>query len=114
MVEIIPINDIVDICVGCTIEIYADDLKVYKCIKTIHDVIALQMCLNKIFEWANSWQLNISVQKCACLVIGKNDFILEKYSHGEHYINFVTDIRDLGVLIALNLKFHIHVMFTVV
>ena len=43
-----------------------------------------------------------------CLVIGKNDFNFEKYSLDEHYINFVTDIRDLGELIGLNLKFHIH------
>ena len=35
------INDIVDICVGCTVKIYAHDLKIYKCIKTILDVIVL-------------------------------------------------------------------------
>ena len=57
------INDIVDICVSCNVKIYADDLKVYNCIKTIHDVIVLQMCLNKIFEWANTWQFDILVQK---------------------------------------------------
>ena len=73
----------------------------------VHDVIALQMCLNKIFERANTWQLEILVKKCACLVIGQSDFDLEKYSLGEHCINFVTDIRDLGVLIDSNLKFHI-------
>ena len=93
---------------SCTVKIYVDDLKVYKCIKTIHDVIVLQMCLYKIFDWANTWQLDISVQKCTCLVIGKNDFNLEKYSLGAHYINFVTDIRELGVLIVSNYNFYIH------
>ena len=44
----------------------------------------------------------------ACPVIGKNDFNFEKYSLGEHYINFATDIRDLGVLFDSNVKFRIH------
>ena len=44
------INDIVDICVGCIVKIYADNQEVYKCIKTILDVIVLQIYLNKIFK----------------------------------------------------------------
>ena len=87
---------------------FADDVKVYKIIKSIHDVFLLQMCLNNIFNWSKNWQLFISFPKCACLILGKNKFVLDNYLLGDFKISFVTDISDLGVYIDSDLKFGIH------
>ena len=47
------------------IKLYADDSKVYSEINNANDVSNLQADINRLSDWTNSWQLNLSIQKCS-------------------------------------------------
>ena len=51
-------NDITD-GVQSTLEMFADDSKLYRTIKNPHDIDALQQDLNYISSWSKLWLLNL-------------------------------------------------------
>ena len=66
---------------GIIAKLFADDVKIYLIIKNDFDVSKLQTALDLIADWANDWQLSVSVDKCSVLKIGCGtavdaDFIL--------------------------------------
>ena len=67
------INDLAFMRLECKIKLFADGLKIYKIIRSIFDCDILQRALNVISNWSIEWQLPISVIKCACLVLGKEN-----------------------------------------
>ena len=51
---------------GIAAKLFADDVKkIYLKIKSDHDVSKLQTALDLIADWANDWQLSVSVDKCS-------------------------------------------------
>ena len=91
-----------------TLSTFADDSKLYKCIRDHADQLLLQMDLNRLIDWAEKWQLKINVDKTKCLVIGKQKFVYKYKLHNE-IIEQVDSFRDLGVIIQSNLTFTLHV-----
>jgi len=58
-------------------------------------------------QWAETWQLNLSIDKCCVLHIGQQQttsssvlFLLHSYTICCHQLPVVTHCRDLGVIIA--------------
>lgn len=45
-----------------TSKLYADDLKFYSVIESDHDAEQLQHCLDLLRNWAETWQLSISIK----------------------------------------------------
>jgi len=78
---------------------FADDVKVYMSVFNANDAAKFQTALDIISNWAQDWQLGISVNKCSVLNIGKNVFNADY-----HICNSVlpndTSCRDLGVLLT--------------
>jgi len=37
--------------------LYADDVKLYSVLNTVHDIMTLQDSLNRLKEWSDTWQL---------------------------------------------------------
>jgi len=67
------INDIVDEFGDfLTVKLFADDVKVYVVIDNDVKVQILQEGLNKLKNWSDSWQLDLSLHKCATLHIGND------------------------------------------
>ena len=106
------INDLPDVFNDTIVsKLFADDLKVYDTVKVASDNDKLQVALNRIIEWSNSWQLSLSVSKCGSLLIvgntkpteNKNLFI------GENKLNDHKTSKDLGVLIDSRLCFSEHI-----
>ena len=58
------INDIAN-DIDSPLRMFADDCLLYGIINSREDTIQLQQDLNKLSEWANTWQLNFNVIKCA-------------------------------------------------
>jgi len=54
-----------------TIKFFADDLKLYAVLATDTDVTNFNSALKCIEEWANTWQLLLSVEKCCIFEINK-------------------------------------------
>jgi Reverse transcriptase (RNA-dependent DNA polymerase) len=76
------INDIVDeIPYNVKCVLFADDIKVFREVKTVEDSDSLQFALNKITEWSKRWQIDISVPKCVALHLGQKN---AQYSYSIH------------------------------
>jgi len=110
---VIYINDLADSFPESVISKYfADDAKLYTEIKSGEDIDKLQLSLDKLTEWANDWQLSVSIGKCCTmdLTIGNNGG-----SFYDNSINFceipnVASLRDLGVTFDSKLCFTPHVL----
>ena len=86
---------------------FADDTKLFRCIRSEMDVAQLQHDIDALFEWSKLWLLPFNISKCKHLRIGQQ-------SHSSSYtldgttIDSVVNMRDLGVIIDSELKFHSH------
>ena len=79
------------------VKMFADYVKMY--LKIINDVdfVYLQAALTSLVEWANEWQLAISIEKCCVLNIGKQ--VPAPLIHLDNCpLPVVPLARDLGVL----------------
>ena len=92
---------------------FADDAKMYSQITCNADLNNFQGSLDMLSNWANSWQLSISVNKCCTRDITCNNRIIRDSnvcnSVDDIKINNVQLIRDLGVIVDSKLKFTAHI-----
>ena len=88
---------------GVKVKLFADDVKLY--VKVINDVAVddLQRALAALVQWAEDWQLALSVDKCCMLCIGKD--VVNRFSICDVPLPVVTFTRDLGVTVSQNLSF---------
>jgi len=56
--------------VGCSISMFADDMKIYATIREIADSYRLQPDLNFLAKWAGDWLLRFNFNKCKHMSIG--------------------------------------------
>jgi hypothetical protein len=79
----------------------------YTSIHDISSVDILQHGLDKLNEWANTWQLGIAINKCSVLHIGDSNpghsYHLETVS-----LQNVFETNDLGIAIDHKLRFSSH------
>jgi ribonucleases P/MRP protein subunit RPP40 len=62
------INDIESVCnVKSTLQLFADDVKLYSSIDLHDHPNSLQLSLDHLSAWANQWQLTINNGKCSVL-----------------------------------------------
>ena len=68
----------------------------------------LQADLNRIHQWSQLWQLQLSLPKCEVVHVGHGnpffDYEIEGTALGSKLA-----VRDLGLLISNDLKFHKHI-----
>jgi len=101
---------------GITIKFFADDSKMYAEITDIADATRLQAALDSMVQWAETWQLKLSIDKCCVLHIGQYQTAsssvlssLHSYTVCGHQLPVVTHCRDLGVIIANNCQPRLHI-----
>ncbi|KAI5721013.1 hypothetical protein M8J77_014623 [Diaphorina citri] len=93
-----------------SILMFADDVKIYKSIASIHDCLLLQRDLDCFFNWLETNGMELSVHKCAVM-----EFCRVKKSHIFNYqinsfsLPYVNEIKDLGIFLdkTFSLTFHI-------
>jgi len=56
---------------GITVKLFADNVKLYVKITNDVDLCVLQAAINALCQWADAWQLSISVEKSCALCIGR-------------------------------------------
>lgn len=104
------INDISSSLSNSCCLLYADDLKLYKCVNNLLDAIQLQCDLNAIVEWCGKNCLQINIKKCFYVCFGRiRSMVLMEYYILGSLINQVTEVLDLGVLFDSKLLFNAHV-----
>ena len=82
---------------------FADDTKVFGRVSDNAQRQLLQDDLDKLCEWADSWQMEFNVAKCKTMHIGSRNKQFSYMMEG-HQLDVVTTEKDLGVFISSNLK----------
>jgi len=95
------------IAVNSSILQFADDLKMFKVIKGTQDFQELQNDIDMLLVWADKWLLRFNVSKCYVLHLGPPHGYGEYNMQGTK-ISSSDTIKDLGIHIDNNLKFHFH------
>ena len=100
------INDLPE-NVSSSIELFADDTKIWNLIRSEVDRLSLQDDLGKLNEWSKQWLLRFNIDKCKKMHIGKqNSQFAYKMTSGsdEHMLQEISEEKDLGVWISKDLK----------
>ena len=101
------INDLPDVVRTSNVLLYADDLKLFKVIKSLLDRLALQTDIDRILDWSIAWCLPLSFDKLVYLHLGLRfpDYV---YNCGLHAIKQMSSVKDLDVVFCNNVNFRNH------
>ena len=91
-----------------TFKLFADDAKFYSCIDNLKNVETLHNCFDYVLQWAEVWQLTLSVAKCKILVLGNVNFS-NVYKLGGSRLHNINHNTGLGVVMANQLAFKLHI-----
>lgn len=104
------INDIDQCFLNSHFLLYADDLKIFKQIKTNDDSILLQDDLNRLNEYCIHNKMHLSITKCKFITTTKKKNIIHfNYILNNTKLEKVNIIRDLGIILDTELHLHNHI-----
>ena len=114
---VIYINDLPLVCDSSSnLFLFADDAKLYKCIRTSSDYVALNQVCQALFNWSEQWLMKLNVAKCKVLSLCRSSSKIIKYDYGfdvpgQGHVSLEHEImvRDLGVLMVSDLSYDDHV-----
>lgn len=93
---------------GCRL-LYADDVKIYKIIKSISDCSHLQQLVDVFQAWCSRNMLTISITKCSAISFHrKQNPLMHDYKIFGNSLTRVSFIKDLGVTLDRELTFRSH------
>ena len=103
------INDIAK-GINSPLRLFADDCLLYRVINGIEDTNRLQEYLNKLSEWANTWQLKFKVGKCTVIRCTRS---LKPFTHNYTLNNCSLNVSNqhsyLGFIIRKSLSWSPHI-----
>jgi len=75
---LVYVNELIELLdkIGVKVKAFAEYVNIYVRIVYDIDCDVLQRALDSLQQWANMWQLIISVNKCCVLNIGNPDWLL--------------------------------------
>ena len=97
-------------CDTCKLS-YADDFKIFAAIDNLADCYGLQTRLNKFSDWCVTNRLELSVEKCTTISFHRKtsrEVFTFDYSFGNHILERLNVVKDLGVLLDSKLSFRQH------
>ena len=87
---------------------FADDTKLWTCIRSEADSVSLQKDLHRLVEWSNEWQLRFNPKKCKVMHSGQPLQNVTKYFMSDDSTKvevLSVDVeKDLGVYFTKDLK----------
>ncbi|KAK9496777.1 hypothetical protein O3M35_012971 [Rhynocoris fuscipes] len=107
------INDIGSIFNNVFFLLFADDLKIFKVIKSPHDNHILQNNLDSLQVWCSNNGLHLNVSKCYQICCTKKFNSVSNYFQyklNDQYLTKVEIIKDLGVYFDSKLSFKYHIL----
>ena len=111
---LIFINDLPSVLKYSKCLLYANDAKFYKTVYDIHDCLKLQLNLNSIALWCQSWKLSLNISKCCIISFTLNNLQIS-FDYTLNCTKFlrVAIIKDLGIFLTSNLNFNVHIDFVI-
>ena len=108
---ILYVNDITD-GVQSSLEMFADDSKLYRIIQNPCDTDTLQHDLNYISNWSKLWLLNFNTTKCSVMHLGRHDratyTLFNLATNSNTLLQPTTEQKDLGVWTTPSMNFSVH------
>ena len=106
---LLNINDITK-NINSPLHLFADDCLLYRVINSAEDANMLQEDLNRLSEWANTWQLRFNVSKCTVIRCTRS---LTPFNHvytlNNHILNLSDQHTYLGVILNTSLSWSPHI-----
>lgn len=107
---IIFANDIPNVIKHSEVLLFADDVKLYKTVKTILDASLLQKDIEALENWTLENGLKLNAAKCFVVSFSKiKEPILFDYKISNLPLSRKTEIKDLGVWLDAELTFSTHI-----
>jgi hypothetical protein len=92
------------------IRLFADDCLIYRTISNNSDTQALQVDLNTLHQWSNSWNMKFNTDKCHTMRISLRRNIIEaNYELGGIPLIMVSDYPYLGLTLTSNMSWQPHI-----
>ena len=107
---VIYINDLPDNIIS-DIFLFADDTKFFRRIVDSDDAAVIQQDLDTLHKWSSDWLLKFHPDKCVVIrlsVTSENWYY--RYTLGEDELEYVDQVKDLGVFVDCELKFRHHMI----
>ena len=102
-----------------SLSLFADDVKIYTRYSLNDAHGDLQIAIYRLIEWANKWQLQISIPKCSAFRIANpqwnvaDDVVNLTYTIDHSVLPFTHHIRDLGIYHDSRLKYDEYISYVV-
>ena len=107
VVFIDDLDEVVDLVNGFIYK-FADDTKYGKTVVDDADREQMQECIDKLLEWADTWQMEVNSSKCKILHVGSTNprftYTMGGYAPGGTVLESVEKEKDIGQASRL----HIH------
>lgn len=89
--------------------LFADDLKIFRSIKSDSDSVILQNDINKLLSWCKTNNLHLNISKCSYMIFSRNkhksDF---SYKMEDQILVKQTVVKDLGIYFDGMINFRHH------
>jgi ribonuclease P/MRP protein subunit RPP40 len=94
--------------ISSTIKIFADDTKIFRALRSVNDITAMQADIHNILLWSTKWQLPFNIPKCKILHYGKNN---PEFTYSMDNTPMKEDVteKDLGVTFDTDFNFRSHI-----
>ena len=87
---------------------FADDTKLFRCVRSEADKDALQSDINALLQWSEDWQMAFNADKCKVMHFGRANsgftYTMGGFAPGGTVLENSHEEKDLGVLIHDSLK----------
>ncbi|XP_044761984.1 uncharacterized protein LOC123319186 [Coccinella septempunctata] len=94
--------------------LFADDLKIFRIIRTVYDCMLLQNDLNTLSSWCLLNRLPLNIDKCSFFTFsGKHSSVNYAYSINNTPLNKTDSCKDLGIYFDQKLSFAYHIEMSV-
>lgn len=89
---------------------FADDLKIFRTIKSRLDCCALQKDIDSLLRWCTLNGMQVNVTKCCAISFSRSrEPLRHDYRIGLSSLLFVSSVKDLGVIIDSKVRFNEHI-----
>jgi hypothetical protein len=101
------IHEILDVVNGFIYK-FADDTKYGRIVVEEEDREAMQKDIDKLMQWAETWQMDYNTKKCKIMHIGRSNpcftYTMGGYAPGGVVLEAVDEEKDIGVKVHKSLK----------
>ena len=105
------INDIFDVVKNCNIQVFADDSKLHKVIRSLIDKVLLHEDLEAVMQWTQQNNMELNSKKFQLLQHGKNEDLKLPYilPGGRILYGEEDAVKDLGVHVDPDINWSYHI-----